>query len=71
MSGAHEGGIFSLCVLKDGTLVSGGGKDRKVLLWGYDYRKQSEMEVRALTSGSQTQERNIWILFGSWIFVCR
>lgn len=47
MSGAHEGGIFSLCVLKDGTLVSGGGKDRKVVLWGHDYRKQSEMEVRA------------------------
>lgn len=46
MSGAHEGGIFSLCVQKDGTLVSGGGKDRKVVLWGYDYRKQSEMEVR-------------------------
>lgn len=59
MSGAHEGGVFSLCVLKDGTLVSGGGKDRKVVLWGYDYRKQSEMEVRALTSRSQTQERNI------------
>lgn len=51
MSGAHEGGIFSLCVLKDGTLVSGGGKDRKVVLWGYDYRKQSEMEVRASNLG--------------------
>lgn len=71
VSGAHEGGIFSLCVLKDGTLVSGGGKDRKVALWGYDYRKQSEMEVRALTSGSQAQERNIWMWFGSWSFVCR
>lgn len=58
VSGAHEGGIFSLCVLKDGTLVSGGGKDRKVVLWGYDYRKQSEMEVRASApSGSRTRER--------------
>lgn len=45
VSGAHEGGIFSICVLKDGTMVSGGGKDRKVVLWGHDYRKQSEMEV--------------------------
>ncbi|XP_035010756.1 echinoderm microtubule-associated protein-like 2 isoform X2 [Hippoglossus stenolepis] len=58
VSGAHEGGIFSLCVLKDGTMVSGGGKDRKVALWDHDYRKQSEMEVgeafgpiRALTEG--------------------
>uniref|UniRef100_A0A4W4HCG7 HELP domain-containing protein n=1 Tax=Electrophorus electricus TaxID=8005 RepID=A0A4W4HCG7_ELEEL len=32
VAGAHEGGIFSVCVLKDGTLVSGGGKDRKVVL---------------------------------------
>ncbi|XP_062242000.1 echinoderm microtubule-associated protein-like 2 [Platichthys flesus] len=58
VSGAHEGGIFSLCVLKDGTMVSGGGKDRKVALWDHEYRKQSEMEVgeafgpvRALTEG--------------------
>ena len=43
---AHEGGIFSLCVLKDGTLVSGGGKDRRMVLWDHDYNKQSEMEVR-------------------------
>lgn len=27
-------------------MVSGGGKDRKVVLWGHDYRKQAEMEVR-------------------------
>uniref|UniRef100_A0A672IFJ6 Echinoderm microtubule-associated protein-like 2 n=1 Tax=Salarias fasciatus TaxID=181472 RepID=A0A672IFJ6_SALFA len=45
VSGAHEGGIFSICVLKNGTMVSGGGKDRKVVLWD-KYRKQSEMEVR-------------------------
>ncbi|XP_076590964.1 echinoderm microtubule-associated protein-like 2 isoform X1 [Chaetodon auriga] len=58
VSGAHEGGIFSVCVLKDGTMVSGGGKDRKVVLWGHDYRKQAEMEVgesfgpvRALAEG--------------------
>uniref|UniRef100_A0A672IGX1 Echinoderm microtubule-associated protein-like 2 n=1 Tax=Salarias fasciatus TaxID=181472 RepID=A0A672IGX1_SALFA len=44
VSGAHEGGIFSICVLKNGTMVSGGGKDRKVVLWD-KYRKQSEMEV--------------------------
>uniref|UniRef100_A0A673B1D9 EMAP like 2 n=1 Tax=Sphaeramia orbicularis TaxID=375764 RepID=A0A673B1D9_9TELE len=60
VSGAHEGGIFSVCVLKDGTMVSGGGKDRKVVLWDRDYRKQSEMEVgesfgpvRALAEGKQ------------------
>uniref|UniRef100_A0A7N8X538 EMAP like 2 n=1 Tax=Mastacembelus armatus TaxID=205130 RepID=A0A7N8X538_9TELE len=58
VSGAHEGGIFSVCVLKDGTMVSGGGKDRRVVLWDHDYRKKAEMEVgealgpvRALAEG--------------------
>ncbi|XP_051718038.1 echinoderm microtubule-associated protein-like 2 isoform X1 [Ctenopharyngodon idella] len=62
VSGAHEGGIFSLCVLKDGTLVSGGGKDRKVLQWDHDYRKKSEIEVpeafgpvRTLAEGKQDE----------------
>uniref|UniRef100_A0A8C2JSH7 EMAP like 2 n=1 Tax=Cyprinus carpio TaxID=7962 RepID=A0A8C2JSH7_CYPCA len=59
VSGAHEGGIFSLCVLKDGTLVSGGGKDRRVLLWDHDYRKKSEIEafgpVRTLAEGKQDE----------------
>uniref|UniRef100_A0A8C1LAG7 EMAP like 2 n=1 Tax=Cyprinus carpio TaxID=7962 RepID=A0A8C1LAG7_CYPCA len=62
VSGAHEGGIFSLCVLKDGTLVSGGGKDRRVLLWDHDYRKKNEIEVpeafgpvRTLAEGKQDE----------------
>ncbi|KAL2096531.1 hypothetical protein ACEWY4_008679 [Coilia grayii] len=60
--GAHEGGIFSLCVLKDGTLVSGGGKDRKVVHWDHEYHKQGEVEVpeafgpvRCLTEGKQEE----------------
>ncbi|MBN3309993.1 EMAL1 protein, partial [Amia calva] len=60
VAGAHEGGIFSLCVLKDGTLVSGGGKDRKVLFWDRNYQKQHELEVpemfgpvRCLTEGKE------------------
>lgn len=28
---AHEGSIFSLCVLKDGLIITGGGKDGKIL----------------------------------------
>ncbi|XP_048838244.1 echinoderm microtubule-associated protein-like 2 isoform X2 [Brienomyrus brachyistius] len=60
VSGAHEGGIFALCLLKDGTLVSGGGKDRRVVQWDHDYRKQNEVEVpemfgpvRSLAEGKQ------------------
>ncbi|XP_053865908.1 echinoderm microtubule-associated protein-like 2 isoform X1 [Malaclemys terrapin pileata] len=43
--GAHEGGVFGLCVLRNGTIVSGGGKDRRVVLWGRDYQKLQENEV--------------------------
>ncbi|KAM9469471.1 echinoderm microtubule-associated protein-like 2 isoform 2-T2 [Clarias gariepinus] len=62
VAGAHEGGIFSLCVLKDGTLVSGGGKDRKVVLWDHEYHKQNEIvvseafgPVRTLAEGKQDE----------------
>uniref|UniRef100_A0A7N5KFS3 EMAP like 2 n=1 Tax=Ailuropoda melanoleuca TaxID=9646 RepID=A0A7N5KFS3_AILME len=43
--GAHDGGVFGLCALRDGTLVSGGGRDRRVVLWGSDYSKLQEVEV--------------------------
>ncbi|XP_038623371.1 echinoderm microtubule-associated protein-like 2 isoform X1 [Tachyglossus aculeatus] len=43
--GAHEGGVFGLCTLRDGTLVSGGGRDRRVVLWDRDLRKVQESEV--------------------------
>uniref|UniRef100_A0A4W4HD63 HELP domain-containing protein n=1 Tax=Electrophorus electricus TaxID=8005 RepID=A0A4W4HD63_ELEEL len=77
VAGAHEGGIFSVCVLKDGTLVSGGGKDRKVVLWDHEYHKRSEIEVpeafgpvRTLAEGRQEElfvgtTRNV-ILQGSF-----
>ncbi|KAK7487112.1 hypothetical protein BaRGS_00021607 [Batillaria attramentaria] len=44
--GAHEGGVFSLCGTKDGNLLSGGGKDRKVIEWDSGYSKTGrETEV--------------------------
>lgn len=44
--GAHEGGVFSLCGMKDGNLLSGGGKDRKVIEWDGSYSKTGrETEV--------------------------
>lgn len=45
VQGAHDGGVFALCALRDGTLVSGGGRDRRVVLWGSDYSKVQEVEV--------------------------
>lgn len=43
MLGAHDGGIFSLCMMEDGTLLSGGGKDRKILQWDNTYTKTGQM----------------------------
>ncbi|NXH15048.1 EMAL1 protein, partial [Bucco capensis] len=45
VQGAHEGGIFALCMLRDGTLVSGGGKDRKLIAWNGNYQKLHKTEV--------------------------
>ncbi|CAI9730038.1 echinoderm microtubule-associated protein-like 2 isoform X10 [Octopus vulgaris] len=39
--GAHEGGVFSLCVLKNGLLLSGGGKDRRIVEWDGNSYKQT------------------------------
>ncbi|XP_023391007.1 echinoderm microtubule-associated protein-like 2 [Pteropus vampyrus] len=56
---AHDGGVFGLCALRDGTLVSGGGRDRRVVLWGSDYTKLQEagvlpglVQIFSLASGS-------------------
>ncbi|OWF36267.1 echinoderm microtubule-associated protein-like 2 isoform X2 [Mizuhopecten yessoensis] len=38
VTGSHEGGVFSLCVMKNGCLVSGGGKDRKLIQWDSNYK---------------------------------
>ncbi|NXA58134.1 EMAL1 protein, partial [Mohoua ochrocephala] len=45
VQGAHEGGIFALCMLRDGTLVSGGGKDRKLISWNGNYQKIHKTEI--------------------------
>ncbi|XP_056128797.1 echinoderm microtubule-associated protein-like 1 [Lampris incognitus] len=44
IQGAHEGSIFSLCMLRNGTLVSG-GKDRKLISWDSSYQQIQMVEV--------------------------
>ena len=47
MIGAHEGGVFSLSMMEDGMLLSGGGKDRKIIQWDNTYNKTGQnAEVR-------------------------
>lgn len=45
IQGAHEGSIFALCMLRNGTLVSG-GKDRRLLSWDGGYQQIQAVEVR-------------------------
>ena len=48
--GAHEGGIFSICVLKDGIILTG-GKDRRIVEWGPAYNRTGlEHEVSQVIS---------------------
>ncbi|KAG9468759.1 hypothetical protein GDO78_022006 [Eleutherodactylus coqui] len=43
--GAHDGGVFALCVCRDGTLLSGGGKDGRIVLWDREYKKVRETRI--------------------------
>lgn len=45
IQGAHEGSIFALCMLRNGTLVSG-GKDRRLISWDSSYQQTQTVEVR-------------------------
>ncbi|CAH1261928.1 EML1 [Branchiostoma lanceolatum] len=55
MVGPHDGGIFSVCVMKDGTLVSGGGKDRKLIAWDRNYQQTgAESEIAEVTGPVRT-----------------
>ena len=38
VTGAHDGAIFSICVVKDGTLMTG-GKDRQLIEWNSAYQR--------------------------------
>lgn len=54
IQGAHEGSIFALCMLRNGTLVSG-GKDRRLLSWDGSYQQIQAVEVRKVAAGSTIQ----------------
>ncbi|GBP33928.1 Echinoderm microtubule-associated protein-like 1 [Eumeta japonica] len=57
--GVHEGAVFALCALREGGLLSGGGKDGRVVTLGADLKAIGEAAVleghyggvRALTEG--------------------
>ncbi|XP_066553324.1 EMAP like 4 isoform X2 [Amia ocellicauda] len=42
---AHDGSVFTLCQLRNGTMLTGGGKDHKVILWDHDLNPERDIEV--------------------------
>ncbi|XP_039219042.1 echinoderm microtubule-associated protein-like 3 isoform X1 [Crotalus tigris] len=42
---AHEGSIFCLCLCRDGSVLSGGGKDRRLLQWSPLLTVLQEVEI--------------------------
>ncbi|XP_043916203.1 echinoderm microtubule-associated protein-like 4 isoform X2 [Protopterus annectens] len=75
---AHDGSVFTLCQLRNGMMLTGGGKDRKIILWDHKHNPEKETEVpeqygtiRAVSEGKGDQflvgtSRN-FILRGTFI----
>ncbi|XP_022645571.1 echinoderm microtubule-associated protein-like 2 isoform X2 [Varroa jacobsoni] len=65
---AHEGPIFSICAMKDGTLISGGGKDRLLIEWSADLEPTGRNAELAESSGgvrTLVQGRGSQLLIGT------
>ncbi|XP_028968652.1 echinoderm microtubule-associated protein-like 2 [Galendromus occidentalis] len=65
---AHEGPVFSICTMKDGTVISGGGKDRLLAEWSSDLEPTGRtLELPESTGGVRTlvQGRGTQLLIGT------
>ncbi|XP_068163733.1 echinoderm microtubule-associated protein-like 3 isoform X1 [Antennarius striatus] len=51
---AHEGSVFTLCALQGGALLSGGGKDRKIIRWSADLAPERECEIPEIYGAVRT-----------------
>nr|XP_039259121.1 echinoderm microtubule-associated protein-like 2 isoform X2 [Styela clava] len=50
ITGAHEGAVFSICMLRDGVFVTG-GKDGRIVMWDADFNKTNEVQLPNLNGG--------------------
>ncbi|KAI1894444.1 hypothetical protein AGOR_G00115880 [Albula goreensis] len=41
----HDGSVFTLCQMRNGTLLTGGGKDHKIILWDHNLNPERDIEV--------------------------
>ncbi|XP_026466422.1 echinoderm microtubule-associated protein-like 2 [Ctenocephalides felis] len=63
----HEGSIFSICALKDGGLVTGGGKDGRLVTFDDDLNQVSEEQVEGHFGGVRvvSEGRGTQLLIGT------
>ncbi|MEE6474103.1 hypothetical protein FKM82_010269 [Ascaphus truei] len=59
---AHDGSVFTLCQMRNGMLLTGGGKDRRIIMWDHNLNPEREIEVpdqygtiRAVAEGKADQ----------------
>ncbi|XP_075060268.1 echinoderm microtubule-associated protein-like 4 isoform X5 [Mixophyes fleayi] len=59
---AHDGSVFTLCQMRNGMLLTGGGKDHRVIMWDHNLTPEREIEVpdqygtiRAVAEGKADQ----------------
>nr|XP_033792272.1 echinoderm microtubule-associated protein-like 4 isoform X3 [Geotrypetes seraphini] len=59
---AHDGSVFTLCQMRNGMLLTGGGKDRKIIMWDHNLNPERDIEVpdqygtiRAVAEGEEDQ----------------
>ncbi|XP_065052263.1 echinoderm microtubule-associated protein-like 2 isoform X3 [Rhopilema esculentum] len=70
---AHSGGIFSICCMSDGKILTGGGKDKRILEWDQCYKKtgreidipENAGQVRAITEGPMSDDDALEIIVGT------
>uniref|UniRef100_A0AAR5P5W5 HELP domain-containing protein n=1 Tax=Dendroctonus ponderosae TaxID=77166 RepID=A0AAR5P5W5_DENPD len=63
MKNVHDGGIFSICVLKDGSVITGGGKDSKIIQFDHNLSRTGVVSqiahhyggVRVISEGRGSQ----------------
>ncbi|MFT7817186.1 echinoderm microtubule-associated protein-like 4-like [Arapaima gigas] len=55
---AHDGSVFTMCQMRNGMLLTGGGKDHRVILWDHDVNPERDTmvpdhygSIRALAEG--------------------
>lgn len=61
----HEGGVFSICALKGGRIITGGGRDRRLVEWDIQLNRTGKIAevLTLLLSNKNYSIYNGFLLF--------